>query len=68
MLVSIEEIDQTFETAFGHIRKRVESRQKYTVTRHVFNSYHDCFAFLAVSLHFLFSYMSSVSFYSLSGC
>lgn len=54
ILVSIEEIDQTFETAFGHIRKRVESRQKYTVTRHVFNCYYDCFAFLAVSLHFFF--------------
>lgn len=54
ILVSIEEIDQTFETAFGHIRKRVESRQKYTVTRLVFNCYHDCFAFLAVSLHFFF--------------
>ena len=54
ILVSIEEIDQTFETAFSHIRKRVESRQKYTVTRHVFNCYHDCFAFLAASLHFFF--------------
>lgn len=54
MLVSIEEIDQTFETPFSHIRKRVESRQKYTVTCHVFNCYYDCFAFLAVSLHFFF--------------
>lgn len=54
ILVSIEEIDQTFETAFSHIRKRVESRQKYTVTRHVVDCYHDCFAFLAVSLHFFF--------------
>ena len=54
ILVSIEEIDQTFETAFSHIRKRVESRQKHTVTRHVVDCYHDCFAFLAVSLHFFF--------------
>ena len=38
VLVSIEKKYQTLERVFHHISKHLEVRQKYSVTRHIFNS------------------------------
>ena len=38
VLVSIEKIYQTLKTVFDHISKHFKVRQKYSATRHIFNS------------------------------